>query len=55
MPCQAEGGGGIFDVLSDEEDLWLVEPSAPSADGSPAQTRGWAARDLSPEVVGPPR
>ena len=57
-PCQAEGGG-IFDVLSDEEDLWMVEPSGLSAHASPAQARGWAAhgdrgrpaRGPSPEVV----
>ena len=59
---QAEGGG-IFDVLSDEEELWMVEPSIPSANGSPAQACGWAAngerdgpsRDLSPDSGGPPR
>ena len=40
--CQAEGGG-IFDVLSDEEDCWMAEPSGLSDNDTPVQVRGWAA------------
>jgi hypothetical protein len=45
LSCQQAEGGGIFDVLSDEEDCWMPELSGMSWEESPVRALGWAARD----------
>ena len=42
---QQADGGGIFDVLSDEEECWMPESSGLSMEESPMREHGRAAHD----------